>query len=102
MKPSRSNVPPRQALHRRQVLAGAAGLSLAALLALAGSADRPAAEGLELGPPRRIDYAAYQHIRFLPGNALGSAVDGPFPIQLFHLACFFQAPVSMQEVKDAK
>jgi glucans biosynthesis protein len=133
MKPSRSNVPPRQALHRRQVLAGAAGLSLAALLALAGSADRAAAEGLEFGPARdfdferlkksakllaskpyqqpvirygdvldRIDYDAYQQIRFLPGNALWAAGDGPFPIQLFHLARFFKAPVSMHVVKDGK
>src|SRR5262245_28316953 len=130
---ARSKLSHPQALHRRGFLAGAAVLSLAALLATVGSADRAMAEGLEFGPPRdfdferlkraakqlasqpyqppvvrygdvldRIDYDAYQQIRFLPGNALWAAGDGPFPVQLFHLAHFFKAPVSIHVVKEGK
>src|SRR5437667_4881341 len=50
----------------------------------------------------RIDYDAYQQIRFIPGNALWAGDDGPFPIQFFHLGRFFKAPVQLHVVKDGQ
>jgi len=50
----------------------------------------------------RIDYDAYQQIRFIPSNALWANDDGPFPIQFFHLGRFFKAPVELHVVKDGK
>ena len=51
----------------------------------------------------RIDYDAYQQIRFIPGNALwANDDDGPYPIQFFHLGRFFKAPVQLHVVKDGQ
>ena len=118
-------------ISRRQVLGGAAGLPLAALalrpaLAAAEGLDLGEAQPFGFGwlrdqakdlaskpyqPPviryadvlERIDYDAYQQIRFSPGHALWAADDdGPYPIQFFHLGRFFKAPVQLHVVKDGQ
>jgi len=51
----------------------------------------------------RIDYDAYQQIRFIPGHALwAKGEDGPYPIQFFHLGRFFKAPVQLHVVNDGQ
>jgi glucans biosynthesis protein len=47
----------------------------------------------------RIDYDAYQQIRFLPENALWAKSDGRYPIEFFHLGRFFKAPVRLHVVE---
>ena len=47
----------------------------------------------------RIDYDAYQQIRFRPERALWAGGDGPFPVQLFHLGRYFKAPVGIHVVE---
>ncbi len=118
-------------ISRRQVLGGAAGLPLVAL-ALRGAAaaaegldlGEPQSFGFDwlrdqakelaakpYAPPviryadvlERIDYDAYQQIRFIPGHALWpDDDDGPYPIQFFHLGRFFKAPVQLHVVKDGQ
>ncbi len=117
-------------ISRRQVLLGAAALPLVALALrpdvaaaaglsfgeaqsfdfdwLRGQAKQLASKSYQ--PPvirfgdvlERIDYDAYQQIRFIPGNALWANDDGPFPIQFFHLGRFFKAPVDLHVVKDGE
>jgi len=118
-------------ISRRTVLIGAGALSLAALAmrpenaraaglvfgdaqsfdfdGLRAQAKALASKAYE--PPvvrygdvlERIDYDAYQQIRFIPGNALWANDDaGPYPIQFFHLGRFFKAPVQLHVVKDGQ
>jgi glucans biosynthesis protein len=118
-------------ISRRRILAGASTLPLVALAlrpdaaAAAGLTlgeaqsfdfDRLRGQAKELAskpyqPPairygdvlERIDYDAYQQIRFIPGNALwANDDDGPYPIQFFHLGRFFKAPVQLHVVKDGQ
>jgi glucans biosynthesis protein len=57
--------------------------------------------GLPYRPPvvrnaeliQRIDYDAYQQIRYRPDWAIWAAGDGPFPVELFHVGEFFKEPV---------
>jgi len=48
----------------------------------------------------RIDYDAYQEIRYRPDQTLWSDGAGPFPVQLFHLGRYFKAPVTIHLVED--
>lgn len=48
----------------------------------------------------RIDFDAYQQIRYRPEDALWTKEDGPYPVQFFHLGKFFQAPVRIHLVRD--
>lgn len=41
----------------------------------------------------RIDFDAYQEIKFRPEWAIWSHGDGPYPIQLFHVGKYFKEPV---------
>ncbi|HTO84116.1 MAG TPA: glucan biosynthesis protein D [Methylomirabilota bacterium] len=50
----------------------------------------------------RLDYDAYQQIRFIPSSALWANGDGPFPVQFFHLGRFFKTPVSLHLVKEGE
>ena len=43
----------------------------------------------------RIDYDAYQQIRFRSDHALWAKDGGPYPIEFFHLGRFFKAPVRL-------
>ncbi|MGH6886378.1 MAG: glucan biosynthesis protein, partial [Geminicoccales bacterium] len=47
----------------------------------------------------RIDYDAYQQIRFLSDHALWAKDGGPYPIEFFHLGRFFKAPVRLHVVE---
>ena len=104
---------PLVALALRPDVASAAGLSFGEAQSfdfdwLRGQAKQLASRPYE--PPvirfgdvlERIDYDAYQQIRFIPNNALWANDDGPFPIQFFHLGRFFKAPVDLHVVKDGK
>jgi glucans biosynthesis protein len=42
---------------------------------------------------QRIDYDAYQQIRFRSDWAIWAQGDGPFPVELFHVGEFFKEPV---------
>jgi glucans biosynthesis protein len=48
----------------------------------------------------RIDFDAYQQIRYRPEDALWAKGDGPYPVQFFHLGKLFQVPVRMHLVRD--
>jgi glucans biosynthesis protein len=48
----------------------------------------------------RIDYDAFQDIRFRPEMAIWRDGPGAFPVQLFHLGRFFQQPVRVHVVED--
>jgi len=48
----------------------------------------------------RLDYDAYQQIRFIPSSGLWADGTGPFPVQFFHLGRFFKTPVALSVVKD--
>lgn len=41
----------------------------------------------------RLDFDAYQQIKFRPELAIWSHGDGPYPIELFHLGRYFKEPV---------
>ncbi len=41
----------------------------------------------------RLDFDAYQEIRFRPECAIWSRGDGPYPIELFHVGRYFKEPV---------
>ena len=41
----------------------------------------------------RLDFDAYQEIRFRPDPAIWSGGDGPYPVELFHLGRYFKEPV---------
>ena len=41
----------------------------------------------------RIDFDAYQQIKFQPELAIWGGGDGPYPIELFHVGRFFKEPV---------
>ncbi len=42
---------------------------------------------------QRIDYDAYQQIKYRPDWAIWAEGDGPFPVELFHVGEFFKEPV---------
>jgi periplasmic glucans biosynthesis protein len=71
---------------------------------LRDSAKRLAAEPYK--PPvirfpdvlERIDYDAYQEIRFKSDHALWAKDGGPYPIEFFHLGRYFKAPVRLYAV----
>jgi glucans biosynthesis protein len=48
----------------------------------------------------RIDFDAYQQIRYRPEAALWAQGDGPYPVQFFHLAWLFKVPVKCYTVRD--
>ncbi len=48
----------------------------------------------------RIDFDAYQQIRYRPEDALWAKGDGPYPVQFLHMGKLFQAPVRMHVVRD--
>ena len=48
----------------------------------------------------KIDYDAFQQIRFKPANSLRLDRDGRTPAQLFHLGQYFREPVRMHVVTD--
>ncbi|MBA4172771.1 MAG: glucan biosynthesis protein D [Hyphomicrobium sp.] len=67
---------------------------------IAGRAWRKAdAAGSEL--LEKIDYDAYQKIRFKPQNSLRLDLDGRAPAQLFHLGQYFREPVRIHVVDGA-
>ena len=49
----------------------------------------------------RIDFDAYQQIKFRPELAIWGQGDGPFPIELFHVGRFFKEPVRIFVVSAA-
>jgi periplasmic glucans biosynthesis protein len=49
----------------------------------------------------RLDFDAYQEIRFRPNLALWSHGDGPYPIELFHVGRYFKEPVRIFIVSEA-
>lgn len=51
---------------------------------------------------RRIDYDAYQQIKFRPEMSLKLDTDGNVPVQLFHLGALFTSPVHIHLVEDAE
>lgn len=73
---------------------------------LRGQARQSAAQPYRAPPIRqqevleRIDFDAYQQIRYRPEDALWVKGDGPYPVQLFHLGKLFQAPVRVHLVRD--
>ena len=50
---------------------------------------------------QRIDFDAYQQIRFRPELAIWGGGDGPYPIELFHVGRFFKEPVRIFVVSAA-
>jgi glucans biosynthesis protein len=50
----------------------------------------------------RIDYDAYQQIRFRSDHALWAKDGGPYPIEFFHLGRFFKAPVQLHVIEAGK
>jgi periplasmic glucans biosynthesis protein len=48
----------------------------------------------------RLDFDAYQEIRFRPGLAIWSHGDGPYPIELFHVGRYFKEPVRVYIVSS--
>jgi glucans biosynthesis protein len=48
----------------------------------------------------KIDFDAYQQIRYQPEVALWAQGDGPYPVQFFHLGKFFKVPVKIYAVRD--
>jgi glucans biosynthesis protein len=106
---------------RRHVLAGAVALGLLPRSALAGSlqfgppepfsfdALKARAKALAAAPHKptevrfddlleRVDYDAFQQIRFRPENALWADGSGSFPVQFFHLGRYFKLPVAIHAV----
>ncbi len=49
----------------------------------------------------RIDFDAYQQIRFKPDWAIWAHGDGPYPIELFHVGRYFKLPVRIFVVLSA-
>lgn len=49
---------------------------------------------------QRIDYDAYQRIKYRPDRSLRLDRDAQTPVQLFHLGKFFMEPVSIHVVED--
>lgn len=47
-----------------------------------------------------IDFDAHQRIRFRKEKALWAEAPGRFPVQMFHLGRYFQAPVALHVVED--
>lgn len=47
-----------------------------------------------------IDFNTYQKIQYRPEATLWSGLDDTFPIRLFHLGRYFQAPVSLHVVEN--
>ena len=48
----------------------------------------------------RIDFDAYQQIRYRPEDALWAEGGGPYPVQFFHMGKLFQAPVRIHLVRE--
>ena len=115
-------------IDRRALLIGSAALSLAAsaraLAAQPGSifvgpqipfsfetliasakelSERPYQKSVAHDPEllERIDFDAYQQIKFRPELAIWGQGDGPFPIELFHVGRFFKEPVRIFVVSAA-
>jgi periplasmic glucans biosynthesis protein len=53
--------------------------------------EKPVVHDAEL--LERLDFDAYQEIRFRPDWAIWSDGDGPYPIELFHVGRYFKDPV---------
>ncbi len=49
----------------------------------------------------RLDFDAYQQIKFRPDLAIWSHGEGPYPIELFHLGRYFKEPVKFFVVSAA-
>lgn len=49
----------------------------------------------------RLDFDAYQQIKFKPELAIWGQGDGPYPVELFHVGKFFKEPVRIYAVSAA-
>ncbi len=67
--------------------------------ALAASPWQPAAQ-IAANVLEKIDYDAYQHIRYRRNMSLQLARDGRLPVQLFSLGTMFREPVKVHLVED--
>ena len=67
--------------------------------ALAASPWQPAAQ-IAGNVLEKIDYDAYQHIRYRQNMSLQLARDGRLPVQLFSLGTMFREPVKVHLVED--
>ncbi|MGQ0673877.1 MAG: glucan biosynthesis protein [Hyphomicrobium sp.] len=96
--------PPRAAAQQLAV-SQAAGLgpkfSFDTMIETARAAARAPFQAVSIGSDdilQRIDYDAYQKIRFKRDASLQLGPDGAYPVQLFHLGQLFREPVRINEL----